>query len=83
MMHPVCCIVNYLDPLQEYMKRFQGIRVEWMDERYTSKMAKEALRIGGMRKQERRLRKHVDKVSAALILQSYLELRNNMEQKTL
>jgi putative Holliday junction resolvase len=69
--------------VQAFKKRFEGIPVEWMDERYTSKMAAEALRAGGMKKQDRRVKKHVDKVSAALILQSYLELRNNMEQKAL
>jgi putative Holliday junction resolvase len=69
--------------VQAFKKRFQGIRVEWMDERYTSKMATEALRAGGMKKQKRRVKGHVDKVSASLILQSYLERRNNMDKKVL
>jgi putative Holliday junction resolvase len=69
--------------VQAFKKRFEHIHVEWMDERYTSKMAVEALRTGGMKKKERREKKHVDKVSAALILQSFLELRNNMNELTL
>ena len=69
--------------VQAFKKRFRNIRVEWMDERYTSKMAAEALRAGGMKKEARRVKEHVDKVSAALILQSYLDLRNNMEKKML
>ena len=69
--------------VQAFKKRFEQIHVEWMDERYTSKMAAEALRAGGMKKQERREKKHMDKVSAALILQSFLERRNNMNQQTL
>ena len=69
--------------VQAFKKRFQGIRVEWMDERYTSRMATEALRAGGMKKKERRVKGHVDKVSASLILQSYLERRNNMNGQVL
>jgi putative Holliday junction resolvase len=64
--------------VQAFKKRFQGIPVEWMDERFTSRMASEALRAGGMNKQQRRVKGNVDKVSAALILQSFLEQRNNM-----
>jgi len=69
--------------VQAFRKRFKGIRVEWMDERYTSSMAQKALREGGMKKQERRLKENVDKVSASLILQSFLELRNNMNDRVL
>jgi putative Holliday junction resolvase len=69
--------------VQAFKKRFAGVRVEWMDERYTSRMAEAALRAGGMKKQDRRLKENVDKVSAALILQSYLELRNNMNDQVL
>jgi putative Holliday junction resolvase len=59
-----------------FKKRFSGIRVEWMDERFTSKMAKDALVSAGMKKSERKVKAHVDKVSAALILQSFLERKN-------
>ena len=58
-------------------KRFTEIQVEWMDERFTSKMAKEAMVTGGMKKSDRRVKGNIDKVSAAIILQSYLEQRNN------
>jgi len=64
--------------VQAFRKRFSGIRVEWMDERFTSKMAGQALIDGGMKKAERRVKGNLDKVSAALILQSFLERRNNM-----
>ena len=69
--------------VQAFKKRFKGVRVEWMDERYTSSMAEKALREGGMKKHERRLKENVDKVSASLILQSFLELRNNMNDRVL
>ncbi len=60
-----------------FKKRFPGIKVEWMDERFTSKMAMDALVTGGMKKSERKVKGNVDKVSAALILQSFLESKNN------
>ena len=61
-----------------FKKRFTEVPVEWMDERFTSKMAMDAMIEGGMKKSERRVKGQVDRVSAALILQSYLEKKNNM-----
>jgi putative Holliday junction resolvase len=62
-----------------FKKRFTEVPVEWMDERFTSKMAMDALIAGGMKKSDRRVKGNIDKVSAALILQSFLEKRNNMQ----
>ncbi len=45
------------------------------DERFTSSIAQRATIDGGMRKSERRVKGNVDKISATLILQSYLEMR--------
>ena len=59
--------------VQAFKKRFQEIPVEWADERFTSKMAKDAMVSGGMKKSERKNKGNLDKVSAALILQGYLE----------
>lgn len=59
-----------------FKKRFTRIPVEFMDERFTSSMAREALLTGGMKKSDRRRKAEVDRVSAALILQSFLEFRN-------
>jgi len=50
--------------VQAFKKRFTKIPVEWEDERFSSK---------GMKKQERKVKGNLDKVSAAIILQSYLE----------
>jgi putative Holliday junction resolvase len=60
-----------------FKKRFKEIPVEFMDERFTSKLAMDAMIEGGMKKSDRRVKGQVDKVSAALILQSFLEKRNN------
>ena len=62
-----------------FKKRFKEIPVEWMDERFTSKMAMDAMITGGMKKSDRKIKGNVDRVSAALILQSFLEKRNNLQ----
>ncbi len=62
-----------------FKKRFEEIPVEWMDERFTSKMAMDAMIAGGMKKSDRKVKGNVDRVSAALILQSFLEKRNNLQ----
>ena len=48
-----------------------GITLE--DERFTSVLAHRAMIDGGMKKSERRDKSSVDKISAAIILQSYLD----------
>lgn len=64
-------------PAKEFVNRlkknFPAINIEVEDERYTSKMAVDAMIKGGMKKKDRRKKGNIDKVSAALILQSYLE----------
>ena len=48
-----------------------GVQVILVDERYTSRIAEDALLESGMKRQERR--EKVDKVAAAIILQDYLD----------
>ena len=62
-----------------FKKRFKKIPVEWMDERFTSKMAMDAMIAGGMKKSDRKVKGNVDRVSAAIILQSFLEKRNKRQ----
>jgi len=62
-----------------FKKRFKKIPVEWMDERFTSRLAMDAMVAGGMKKSDRKVKGNVDKVSAALILQTFLEKKNNMQ----
>jgi putative Holliday junction resolvase len=44
-----------------------------VDERFTSSMAQWTMIEGGMRKKERQVKGNVDKISATIILQSYLD----------
>lgn len=56
-------------------KQFPEKPVYLHDERFTSKIALDAMIAGGAKKKDRREKGNIDKVSAAVILQSYLESR--------
>ena len=65
--------VKYLDPfIRKLKKRFPGKAVHLVDERFTSKIAFRAMIEGGIKKERRKDKKIIDKVSASLILQSFL-----------
>ena len=49
------------------------MKVERMDERFTSSMATRAIREAGLKKKDRQDKALVDSVSAVIILQSYME----------
>lgn len=53
-------------------KTFPEKTVHLADERFTSSMAKRALIDGGMKKKDRQVKGNVDKVSATIILQSFM-----------
>lgn len=59
--------------LKTLSKQFPDIPVTLEDERFTSVLAHRAMIDGGMKYQDRRDKNSVDKISAAIILQSYLD----------
>jgi putative holliday junction resolvase len=59
-----------------FAKYFPEIPVVFHDERFTSKMAMQALIQSGVNKKQRAQKENLDKVSATIILQSYLEEQN-------
>jgi len=59
--------------LPQLEKAFPGIPVTLEDERFTSVLAHRVMIDGGMKASERRDKTQVDKISAAIILQSYLD----------
>ena len=63
-------IQNFIKKLK---KEFSSIDIERYDERFTSIIAKKAIRTSSLNKKKKRDKKLVDKVSATLILQSYLQ----------
>jgi putative Holliday junction resolvase len=56
-----------------FKKTFSSIIIKEVDERFTSSMAQQAMISGGMKKKDRQVKGNVDKISATLILQSYLQ----------
>lgn len=52
---------------------FPQIKVERQDERFTSKLAVNAMIAGGMKKKDRKIKGNLDKISATIILQDYLD----------
>lgn len=56
-------------------KQFPQLLIVLIDERFTSKMASQAMIQGGMKKKQRQEKGTIDMISAAIILQSYLEQR--------
>ncbi|BDX38404.1 putative pre-16S rRNA nuclease [Tenuifilaceae bacterium CYCD] len=66
--------VLYINPvLKQIVKAFPNLPVKQVDERFTSKLAMQAMIDGGMKKKDRQNKATVDTISAAIILQSYLE----------
>ena len=59
--------------LRQLAKAFPQIPVSLEDERFTSVLAHRAMIDGGMKKSERRKKESVDRISAAIILQSFLD----------
>lgn len=54
-------------------RSFPDVAVDFWDERYTSRMAKAIILQSGVNRKKRQEKERVDKVSAGLILQEYLE----------
>ena len=59
--------------LKHLAKAFPDVPVVKEDERFTSVLAHRAMIDGGMKKQDRQKKDSVDKISAAIILQSYMD----------
>ncbi len=58
--------------IKELQKHFPGIPITKVDERYTSKMAKQAMIDMGMKKMQRRNKAIVDEIAATIMLQDYM-----------
>jgi putative Holliday junction resolvase len=58
--------------IKELQKNFPSIPLTKVDERFTSKMAKDAMLAMGLKKSQRRDKKLVDEIAATILLQEYL-----------
>ncbi|MGB8193982.1 MAG: Holliday junction resolvase RuvX [Chitinophagaceae bacterium] len=61
--------------IKRLKKQFPTIPVQTVDERYTSKMAKQSMLDMGMKKKDRRNKALVDEIAATIMLQEYLQSR--------
>ena len=59
--------------MKKIQKEFPAMPLKSVDERYTSKMAKDAMLQMGMKKKDRRIKGNVDVIAATIILQEYLQ----------
>lgn len=71
-------VIRLKDKLAE---TYPDIKVELFDERFTSVLAHRAMLEGGMKKMQRRDKAAVDRISATIILQGYMESRQYNESE--
>ena len=67
---------NIISLVKLLKNKFPNILVNRIDERFTSKIAKQTILDSGIGKMKRRSKENIDKISATLILQSYLKKNN-------
>lgn len=58
--------------IKKLQKEFPAMPIKEVDERYTSKMASQAMIEMGMKKKDRRVKGNVDQIAATIMLQEYL-----------
>ena len=58
--------------IKEFEKQFPAMPLVKVDERYTSKMARDAMLEMGMKKKDRRKKELVDEIAATIMLQEFL-----------
>ena len=73
--------VKYINPfIVKLKKKFPDKPVYLVDERFTSQMALRSMIDGGVKKKTRQDKSMVDRISASIILQSWLDSRSGREQ---
>ena len=59
--------------IQKFKKEFPLMKIEKVDERYTSKLAVQSMVAMGMKKKQRQKKENIDQIAAAIMLQEYLK----------
>lgn len=73
--------VKHVNPfIKKLRKKYPQIPVHLADERFTSGMAMRTMIEGGVKKKNRRDKSMVDKISASIILQSFLDTLINKKR---
>ena len=63
---------SILEFIKKFESQFSNIPLQRIDERFTSKMAFQTMIDGGLKRKQRKDKGLIDKISATIILQSYL-----------
>lgn len=64
--------------VKKLQKMFPGLTIERFDERFTSKMAFQTMIESGISRKARQDKATIDKISAVILLQSYMESRQKL-----
>ena len=59
--------------ISKFSEKYPNIKVELIDERFTSKMAVQTMIDSGIGKKARQIKALIDKISATIILENYLD----------
>jgi len=70
--------MKYIEPfVRSLQKRLPAMPIHYVDERFTSVIAYRAMLDAGLKKKDRQNKALVDEISATIILQTYLDSKNN------
>lgn len=58
--------------IKEFQKNFPSVPIQTVDERYTSRLASQAMLEMGLKKKQRQNKSMIDQVAATMLLQEYL-----------
>jgi len=73
--------VRYINPfIKKLKKSYPSIEIHLMDERFTSVMAHNTMIEGGLKKKARQDKSLIDKISASIILRSYLDRKQDSKK---
>lgn len=71
--HSTAAVKHFVNQLK---RKFEAYPLHLHDERFTSKMALDVMIRSGSSKSDRRKKENIDKLSATIILQSYMEAQS-------
>lgn len=69
---PTDATAGALEFVKKLKRHFPAIKIETVDERYSSKMASQAMLDMGMKKKDRMKKALIDEIAATILLQEYL-----------
>jgi putative Holliday junction resolvase len=74
--------VRYINPFIKKLKnKYPEMHIHLADERFTSQMALRTMITGGLKKKDRQNKSIKDKISASIMLKSFLDSRNIIKEK--